>query len=190
MERLSQRELYRAVEAKFSTARQRYMRLHLVLKVLVWIVGFVGVGGFVLVVEYFCKDQTVSVDIHPGNRCLHGGLKWMKDETIIPESWTLEGAAAQLRICDNTTVSAEKPDFPATLAQSYPGCIDIDEESMTLSLKLNVKAVCDDRLRTGYLCDGSDVAAQEEPDSSLLVQNRAELLNCTRGFFNSISKPK
>ena len=114
----------------------------------------------------------------------------MKDVTIIPEGWTLEGGAAQLRICDNSTVIAQKPNFPTTLAQSYPGCVDIDEESMTLSMKLNVNAVCDDRSRTGYLCDGSDVAAQEEPNSLFLVKNRSELLDCTEQFFDEQSKPK
>ena len=165
------------------------MRLKSVFKILGWIAGFVGIGGFVTALEWLSEDQTVSVDIHFGDRCARGSLQWMKNETLIPESWALNGAATQLRICDNVTISEQKPKFPAALARSYPGCLDIDEENKTLTMQLNVEAVCYDREKGDFLCDGADRRAQVEPASSSIVEARAYLMNCTASFFENTIKP-
>ena len=171
--------------------RELYGRLHRIFKILVWIVTFLGLGGIYELVDWYYEDKTVSVDIHPGSRCSRGGLKWMQDRTFIPDGWTLEGDAAELRICDNNTVSEQKPAFPVELAQTYPGCLHIDEESKTLSMQLNARAVCDDKENSnGYLCDGADEAAQMEPKNTSLVQVRAKLNDCTENFFEESSKPK
>ncbi|SDW54338.1 hypothetical protein SAMN05444358_1011107 [Ruegeria halocynthiae] len=137
--------------------------------------------------RYIADPEPVTISFNQLNTCARGKLSNLRDEGFLSEGTRLEGAAAQLAICDTEVLNAAPDLLTREIAKRYRGCLSHTEHNDTLELLAYAEAVCrvDYNGQTRYFCRGNLPAARQKPALNQIV-DLSELATCPGAFLTEI----